>query len=319
MIISCSRRTDIPAFYSEWFYNRIKEGYCTVPNPFNNKNVSVIDLSPQNVDVIVFWTRNAASFWKKRELLEKRGYKYYFQFTINNYGLPFEPGKFNLETVINNFKEISDGIGSDRIIWRYDPIIFTPELNFEFHSYNFKKLCNKLSGYTKRVVISIVDGYRKTKNRLKKRNIDFIQNQIFHPEAKQLLKFIAKTASKRNIEVQTCAENIDLIDLGIIRGKCIDNDLIKREFGINLKYKKDKGQRNDCLCSMSRDIGMSNTCLNGCKYCYAVVSDKTALKNHRKHNPGFSSLIKHEFDKKTILKIKELKNNPEVNHQINLF
>ncbi|WP_407931550.1 DUF1848 domain-containing protein, partial [Ignavibacterium album] len=308
-------RTDIPAYYSEWFYNRIKEGYCTVPNPFNAEQVYLVDLRQESVTAIVFWTRNAYPLLKDISILDVRGYKYYFQFTLNNYPKIYEPYNPSLELSFKCFKEVSNKLGTGKIIWRYDPILFTNDLTIEFHKHNFSKIFSEIGNYTKRIVISIVDNYKKTANRLKKLNTEYEEKQIDKTEVEELLKFIVEKASTKGIAVESCAEAKEFGHLGIEHGKCIDDRLLKQEFGIDLTYKKDKNQRLPCGCMVSKDIGMNNTCLMGCEYCYATTSHQAAIKNKKKHDPNFSSLIVHNITDEMQEKIKVFKQRQDFSEQ----
>jgi hypothetical protein len=305
MIISVSRRTDIPAYYSEWFYNRINDGYCVVPNPMNYKNVSFVDLTPKAVTAFVFWTRNPIPFWKNIYSLDELGYKYYFLFTLNNYPLIYERYNPPLESTINIFKKISSKIGNDKVIWRYDPLIITEDMNYNFHTRNFSLIASQLKGFTKRVVISIVKDYRKTLRRMKRLGTNYTPNQTEIPWMENLLSDIVEIASNNKIEVRSCAEAVNYEHLGIKPGKCIDDELLKNEFGIDVKYKKDKSQRTECRCTVSKDIGMNNTCLMGCEYCYANFSHQAAINKRKKHDSEFPSLIKIPLPVETINKINE--------------
>lgn len=307
MIISASRRTDIPAYFSEWFINRIKEKYCTVPNPFNLKQVSFVDLSPDAVDVIVFWTRNAQPLLKNLDILDNLGYKYYFQYTINNYPKLYEKSNPSLESAIDTFIKLSKRLGTGKVIWRYDPIIFTNDLTPQYHTNNFNTIFSKIGDYTKRIVISIVDNYNKTNRRMDSLNVNYQNDQLEKPQLLELLEKFVKVANQNGLEVQSCAEDIDLEQIGIKHGKCIDDELIKKEFNVGLKFKKDKSQRLACGCTDSKDIGMNNTCLMGCEYCYATVSNNSAIHNKKKHNPKFSSVIEHELNDKMIEQINDFK------------
>lgn len=315
MIISASRRTDIPAYYSEWFYNRIEEGYCTVPNPFNADQVYLVDLKPKAVTAIVFWTRNAFPLLKNINILDEKGYKYYFQFTLNNYPRIYEPYNPTFDNSIKCFQEIANKLGTGKIIWRYDPILFTNDLTIEFHKNNFAKIFDELSDYTKRIVISIVDNYKKTENRLKKLKTEYEGEQIEKSEVENLLKFIVEKASTKGIEVESCAESKEFSHLGIVHGKCIDDRLLKAEFGIDLTFKKDKNQRLPCGCMVSKDIGVNNTCLMGCEYCYATISHNSAIKNKKKHDPNFSSLIVHKMSEEMEEKIKAFRQQQNFTEQ----
>ena len=167
MIISASRRTDIPAFYAKWMVRRLREGYCTVPNQWNRNQISKIALGPEDVDAIVFWTRNPRPLMAFLEELDSRGYRYYFQYTILGYPREIEPGTPSLTTAVETFCELSERLGPGRVIWRYDPIVFTGLTTPAFHRENFQRLAESLANRTRRVVVSIVDSYRKTESRMR--------------------------------------------------------------------------------------------------------------------------------------------------------
>ncbi len=293
-IISASRRTDIPAFYSKWFMNRIGAGYCTVPNPFNANQVSYVSLKPQDVQVIVFWTRNPKPLIKDLPDLDKKGYKYYFQYTILGYPKLIDPKSPPIEDAIKIFQELSELIGKDRVVWRYDPILYSNETPLGWHINQLSSLIEKLKRYTKRLVISFIDPYRKTKIRMdKETGSDFhLAPDAFELSAyNQLIGWIGREANSAGLEVQTCAEDADLEQLGIKHGKCIDDELISKICGITVSKRKDPSQRKQCGCIVSKDIGVNNTCLFGCKYCYATSSVKAAENNFKKHDTNSPSLI----------------------------
>ena len=264
MIVSASRRTDIPNYYSEWFINRIKEQYVYVRNPMNPHQVSKIDLSPEVVDCIVFWTKNPKPMIERLD--ELKGYKYYFQFTLTGYGADIEcnvPHK--KEVIIPVFQELSEKIGREKVIWRYDPIIFTEKYTSEYHLKAFEQIANALNGYTDKCVISFVDIYAKNKKSLEALRPKVIaQSQLF-----EFAKQLSVIASKNNMEVGTCAELIDLEQYGIKYNSCIDRELVESIIGCKINVEKDKNQRKECGCIESVEIGTYNTCRNGCKYCYA--------------------------------------------------
>ncbi len=291
MIISASRRTDIPAYYSKWFFNRIKAGYCKVRNPFNPKQISTVDLRPESIDAIVFWTRNPRPLLKYLNELDAMGFKYDFQFTLNNYPRIYEPYRPTRESAIGVFRELAERIGAGKVVWRYDPILFTRQLTPDFHLSNFETIAKKLAGSTERVVISIVDNYKKTLRRMNKLNVGYSTDGVNSSKFEQLLKGIVQISNEFGIEVKSCAEERNYSYLGITPGKCIDDELITKELGVAVEYQKDKGQRRDCLCTLSKDIGAVNTCLMGCEYCYATQSQKAAVKNRRRHNPYSPFLI----------------------------
>ncbi|HZW39780.1 MAG TPA: DUF1848 domain-containing protein [Ignavibacteriaceae bacterium] len=307
MIITASRRTDIPAYFSEWFMNRINEKYCTVQNPYYPEQVSFIDLTPEAVESFVFVTKNAAPMIKHIQQLNDEGYKYYFHYTVNNLPNNYERNIPSFENGTNTFIKLVDKIGKGKVIWRYDPIIFTNDLTLQFHKQNFEKIYNKIGDYTKRLVISVVDNYAKTIKRLNKLNVNYNQEQLKNPELDELIYFIKEKASLKNIEIVSCAEPI-LKDYSIKEGKCIDDDLMREELGVITNYKKSKSQRDTCSCVESRDIGFNNTCLMGCEYCYATLTHETAVKNKSRHNPLHSSIVEHKIPEKIVQKINEHKN-----------
>jgi len=296
MIISASRRTDIPAFYSEWFMNRIRDGYCTVPNPMNPKQVSTISLSPDDVDLIVFWTRNARPLIPYLDELDSRGYKYYFLYTLNNYPETLEPGPPSISTAINTIHHLADIIGPGKIIWRYDPIVFSNLSDLNFHKKNFFTIAEKLDGYISKVKISIVDLYAKSKKRfdaLTKEGLYLSQQEKIPDLCNILLPCLIDTAKQFRMEITSCSDSNGLSRLGIPPGKCIDDNYIKKIFGISMPERKDTSQREKCHCITSRDIGIYDTCLYRCAYCYANRNFNLSIKNYNSHNPESPSLTGH--------------------------
>ena len=280
MIISASRRTDIPAFYAEWFINRLKDGYVLVRNPFNANQVSKVCLSPDVIDCIVFWTKNPSPLIKKLHEIDKLGYKYYFQFTVTSYDQSIEKKVPAKKTIIKAFQELSDKIGSEKVIWRYDPILLTSAYNVEYHEKGFSYIAENLSGYTRKCVISFIDMYKKCERNLKDIKIETINDDI----KKQVAKSLSKTAQGFGISMESCAEILLLSSYGVNSGKCIDDQLISEIIGDRIVIKKDKTQRHECGCVTSVDIGSYNTCRHGCKYCYANFSKKMVKYNCKNHD-----------------------------------
>jgi hypothetical protein len=309
MIVSVSRRTDIPSFYAKWFINRIREGYCTVPNPFNRKQVSRISLTPDDVDVIVFWTRNPKPLFPYLEELNDRGYHYYFQYTLMNNPRILEQNKHNVDFSLNSFKQLVDKIGFQKVIWRYDPIVLSSITDVDFHIETYEYIASRLNEYTSRSVISILDNYVKANRRFKllekEQNIQFYDWEHYSHLFKEVLSQISQVARQYKMEMVSCAEVFDLESYGIHHGKCIDDDYITQVLGIEVTHKKDKAQREACGCVMSRDIGMYDTCLFGCQYCYATTNFEKAKENYRNHNPQSPSLVGW-YDKDVKPKVKQL-------------
>lgn len=289
MIISASRRTDIPAFYSEWFIKRIRDGYLLNKNPFNANQIKRIPLTPYQVDAIVFWTRNPKPLMKYLNELDEKGFNYYFQYTITGYPRELEKHTPHPLKAIETFIELSNKIGKEKVIWRYDPIIFTQYTDFDEHIRLFDKISKALENKTDKVVISFADPYKKISKKL-----EALEYQdILETKSKlyELVKIMSEIASSRNMIVESCSEEINLDSCNIQHGKCIDDNLIENLFNINLNINKDKNQRKECGCVQSVDIGGYNTCSHGCTYCYATYSDNVVEKNKSLHNPNSPLLV----------------------------
>ncbi len=278
MIVSASRRTDIPAFFPDWFFKRIKEGYVYVRNPYNPNQVSLVDLSPSVVDCIVFVTKNPMRMLDRLNLLSQ--YHYYFQFTVTPYGQDLEPNVLPKDIIMDIFKKLSRSIGKERVIWRYDPIILTDTYDMKFHADAFARMAKDLSPYTGRCVVSFLDIYKS--NAWSLSDINLIE--LSSLRMKEAARMISGIAGVYSLEVVSCAEVIDLDDCGIPHGKCIDEELISRIAGYRLNIKKDRTQRAECCCNASVDIGAYNTCPHGCLYCYANFNSLIARKALEFHN-----------------------------------
>ncbi|MFZ2161896.1 MAG: DUF1848 domain-containing protein [Sideroxyarcus sp.] len=292
MIISASRRTDIPAFYSEWFMNRIEAGFLLVRNPFNTHQVKRVSLLPNDVEAIVFWTRNAEKLLPHLELLDIKGYRYYFQYTITGYPRTIEKSVPQPLRAIETFSKVSEIVGSGRIVWRYDPILVSSIVDLAEHKRVFEKIASMLVGKTKRVVVSFADFYKKTeRNLISIENFTYSDIATNKDAALELADFMARVATNFGMQIQSCAEKIDLSSSGIEHGKCVDDGLLQSEFGLALNLEKDNGQREECGCIKSVDIGQYNTCLHGCAYCYATFNEKAVVNNKKMHDPLSPHLV----------------------------
>lgn len=311
MILSVSRRTDVPNYYSDWFYNRIKEGFLYVRNPMNMHQISRIDLSPEIVDCIVFWTKNPANMLERLD--ELKNYQYYFQFTLTGYGKDVEPGLPDKRgELIPTFQKLSGKIGAQKVIWRYDPIFLSQYYTIDYHLKAFEEIARSLDGYTKKAVISFVDLYAKTQRNTAGLQIENLSDQGMVEMAKQLVDI----AGRHGMTVESCAERIDLHSVGVKHGSCIDKKLIEEIIGCKLIVNKDKNQRAECGCFESVEIGTYNTCMNGCRYCYANFNDamvKESVKAYDANSPLLCGSVGPD-DKITERKVKSLKDN-----QMSLF
>jgi len=288
MIVSASRRTDIPAFYSDWFMNRIRAGFCQVPNPFNPRQCSRVSLKWEDVDCIVFWTRNPTPLLHHLSELDARGFHYYFHVTVMDHPRDWSPGTLPVEESIAAFQVLSGQIGPERMIWRYDPVVFSRETPASFHQEKFALIADKLAGFCKRAVVSFMDLYPTVSSRLRRLGMDGLRGDA--EGMADLIRFWNQKALACGMALFSCAEEVRFVDFGLCPGKCIDDELIYRLFGHQASKRKDPNQRPACGCVLARDIGSYDTCPCGCVYCYATRSLHAAEQNYRRHDPQGASL-----------------------------
>ena len=293
MIISASRRTDIPAFYSDWFFNRIKEGFVLVRNPRNWHFVSRVSLSPDMVDFIVFWTKDPFNMLGKLDLLEGSKIPYYFLFTITGYEQDFERNLRPKDEIIETFIQLSERIGKERVIWRYDPVFLTSKIDLTYHRTHFEYIIKRLHRCTAKCIMSFLVLYRKCVRKLSTIG-------LMDTDKLKVAASLQSVAQKYDLKIETCAVDIDLSDIGIEHGKCIDNELISHIINKKVVLKKDPSQRPSCRCVESVDIGSYDTCLHDCIYCYANDNIKIAQKNHSMHDAE-SSLLYGEINRNDMI------------------
>ncbi len=295
MIVSVSRRTDIPAFYSDWFMDRIRAGFALVQNPFNPEQVSRVDLSPEAVDALVFLTRNPGPLLSHLDELEQRGYRFCFQITVTGYPGVLEPFVKPQDETVRLFRALSNRIGPDRVIWRFDPIVLSTLTPEDYVIGKFGEIAGLLRNRTRRVIISFADYYVKVK-----RNFRRIEEKTgnrffdFHQDTEGLFRIasaLSELAGKNGMAIFSCAEKQELSPAGIAKGKCIDAGYLSRIFGIDIPSARARNQRRECGCDDSRDIGRYDTCLHGCAYCYATRDVQSALRNRSRHDPQSPCLI----------------------------
>ncbi len=294
--MSASRRTDIPAFYGEWFIRRIRAGFCEVPDPYNPRRIPVVSLRPQDVSGIVFWTRYPASLLPHLPELRERGYRFLFLFTLLDYPRPLEPGLPPFANRLELFLRTADSLGPERTIWRYDPIVITGATDFDFHLAAFERLARLLERRTHRVIISIVDGYRKAKGRMdalaREHDIRLIEPDWMNPEADRFFRSLADCARSRGLAPASCCEKIPLERYGIEPRGCIDAASLRDALGLEIGDRKDPHQRAGCRCVPSRDIGVYDSCSFGCAYCYANRDFTLSRGRLRAHDPDMPALWK---------------------------
>lgn len=298
MILSVSRRTDIPACYSEWFMNRLYQGYVLTRNPMSFHQVSRIELSPDLVECIVFWTKNAIPFMNCLDKLNRMGYLYMFQYTITPYDNAIEKNIPHKKDIIENVQELSKKIGRNRIVWRYDPIIINNYYTVNRHIELFESMCAQLHMAINHIVISFIDIYHK--------NAGQGLSKLTAEEVKYIAQEFGRIGTKYGLTIKTCCEGYELNDFGIVKGACIDADLLQEICGCSLSLGKSTGQRKECLCRESVDIGIYNTCSNGCVYCYAT--DYSRLENKRRKFDKDSEILCDKVDyEKDIIKARNMK------------
>lgn len=285
MIIQTGMRTDIPAFYSEWLMNRIREGFVLVRNPYNPMQVTKYSLSPDLVDLIAFCTKNPAPMLPFVKQLTEYG-QYWFV-TITPYGKDIEPNVPDVKNVVENFKSLSDIVGIDSMGWRYDPILIDAVHTIEWHIAEFEKIAATLSGYTRTCVISFIDIYKKVERNFPKAKVVSRKDRI------TIGKALIEIAAKYGMTVRPCAEGNDLAVYGADCSGCMTVETFEKALHNRLIVPKQKtNQRNGaCACVLGVDIGAYDTCRHLCNYCYANTDTALVRENMKKHNPKSPFLL----------------------------
>lgn len=287
MIVSASYRTDIPAFYGDWFLARLRAGHCTVANPYGGKPYTV-SLNGPDVDGFVFWTRNLASFSPISAELRRLEHGFVVQMTITGYPKPLEAAGQPPERAISQLRALAEAFGPRVAVWRYDPILFTPLTPPDWHSANFAGLAGALAGATDEVVVSLADDYRKSRRNLA---LAGIEAEAPPADLAGFLADLAATAAKHGMRLTACTEP----GLDLPPARCIDAERLSQVCGLMGARRpikaRQRGNRPGCLCAESRDIGAYDSCAQGCAYCYAVRDRDLAKKRLAAHRPGAEMLI----------------------------
>jgi DNA repair photolyase len=307
VIISASRSTDIPAFFSEWFMNRLKKGYVTWINPFNRRPCHVAFAKTR---VLVFWTKNPAPMLDRLDELDGLGLNYYFHFTVNDYDAEsFEPNVPPLAERIKTFQDLSSRLGAERVIWRFDPLLLTDTLTVPVLLEKVRRVGEQLHPYTRKLVFSFADiaVYQKVQRNLRRNAVK--GREFSESEMRAFARGLQLLNRNWGLDLATCAEDVDLHEYGILPNRCIDDDLMIKLFKNDARLMtflgyhenlfgtakrpslKDKGQRQACGCIASKDIGMYNTCNHLCVYCYANTSEISVQNNLAHHTPTGACLI----------------------------
>lgn len=291
MILNTGNRTDIPAFYSDWFYNRIAAGEVLVRNPYDLNAVTRYRLDPDVVDALVFCTKNPAPMLSR--LRELDAFRQLWHVTITPYGKDVEPGVPDKHAVLQSFRELSETVGKDRVVWRYDPIFVSDRYTTDYHLRAFRTMAEELEGSVTQVVFSFIDLFQKTK-----RNFPEVR-EVTPSEQDALAKELAHIAGEHGMTLNSCLEDARFAVYGVDVSGCMTKEKLERALDIRLKVPKGKGQTRDgCACLLGGDIGMYNTCTHFCRYCYANYDRASVLRNRELHDPESPFLIggPHEAD-----------------------
>ena len=291
MIIFASGRTDIPAFYSEWFMNRVREGFVDVRNPYYGEQVSRYKLTRDAVDCLVFCTKNPRPMLSHLEELKATGLGLYFFVTITPYEKDIEPTVPEKSEVMDSFIELSSSLGKQRVAWRYDPIFISEKYSVSYHIRTFRSMAEKLRDSTDRCIISFIDLYEKTK-----KNFPGVR-EVSEDDQKFLASSLSRIAAETGIRIESCAEELDLTSCGVEKGACVSREVIEGATGEHLLASVGKGNlRKHCICLPTNDIGAYNSCPHLCKYCYANYDARLVEKNFARHNPASSFLLGESKD-----------------------
>lgn len=282
MILNTGSRTDIPAFYSEWFYNRIREGYVLVRNPYYPSQVTRYRLNPEVIDIMVFCTKNPLPMLKDAAALKTllSAFDTFWFVTITPYGTDIEPFVPPKERAIDAFQQISRLVGKQRVSWRYDPVFITEKYSVDYHVRQFSAMSEMLSKYTSQCVVSFIDLYEKTKKNF--RGIHSVTSE----EQEQLIAAFAETAGENGMQIHLCCENVNLVRENVDADGCMSKPVLEKALGCKLVVPQKKPARAECACLLGADIGAYNTCGHGCLYCYANYDSATVNANMKNHNPA---------------------------------
>lgn len=294
MILFASGRTDIPAFYSNWFINRVKAGFVDVRNPFNQKLVSRIYFS--DVDLIMFCSKNPLPMINKLDILKV---PVLFHVTITPYGKDVEPNIPDKRLIIDGVKKLSLVLSIDNVVVRYDPIFLSDKYNVDYHIRAFDKLCKNLNGYVNKIIVSFMDEYKNVRS-----NKNILKYRAFTREDyKKIGEAFSKSAMDNGMSVQTCFEDEDLTEYGFVKGECLSHELAYILTGKKFKSSNVRKEKK-CECVQMVDIGDYNSCMHMCKYCYANYDEKAVSNNFERHDDN-SSLLIGSIQRDDVIKVRK--------------
>ena len=289
MILNTGQRTDIPAFYSEWFMNRVREGFVMVRNPYNQSAVTRFEIRPDIVDMIGFCSKNPIPMLPHIAELNERGFAQYWQVTITAYGRDIEPGVPDKREIVAAFQKLSALAGKERIVWRYDPIFLDSKYTADYHCRAFERLARDLSGWTDYCVISFIDLYPKVRRNFPE------AREMTEQEKTALGKDLIAIAAANNITIRTCGEGDFLSAYGAECGGCMTPAIYEKALGQPLNFPRFTPSRSECACYLSCDIGAYSSCRHYCRYCYANSDWRTVKRNAARHDPRSPFLLGGEL------------------------
>ena len=286
MILNTGARTDTAQYFSKWLLKRFEEGYVYTRNPLFPNKVTRYELSPDKIDAVLFCSKNYAPILPRlREITDQ--YRTYFHYTITAYGRDIEPGVPSVEESIRTLIELEKIVGRGRIAWRYDPVLLTDTYTVERHLETFAYMAEQLAPHIDRCIFSFVEMYKKLETNMPE------LVPLTEDDKQHLAEGLGATAAKYGMRIQTCGTNGEYSRYGIRSSGCATLEILGRANGCEFRDIKHKGMREGCHCIESRDIGAYDTCLNGCKYCYANKSPQKARENYKLHDPASPLLIGH--------------------------
>lgn len=311
MILNTGARTDTVQYFSEWMLRRFEEGYVYVRNPLFPNKVTRYELTPDKIDAVLFCSKNYAPILPRlHEITDK--YRTYFHYTITAYGKDVEPGVPSIEESMDTLIELSRMVGKQRVAWRYDPVLLTEKYTVQRHEETFSRMAEKLAPHVDRCIFSFVEMYKKLETNMP----EIIP--LTEQEKDRLAEHFGQVAKDNGMLVQTCATKEDYSAYGVLRSGCTTLDILGKANGCAFRPLKHHGIRANCNCIESRDIGAYDTCLNGCKYCYANQSPKTAIENYRRHDP-LSPIIVGEISPSDTITLGAQKSFLMKEEQLSLF
>lgn len=293
MILNTGGRTDTVQYYTQWLLKRFEEGYVCSRNPLFPNKVTRYDLTPDKVDAIQFCSKNYEPILADLPKITGR-FPTYFHYTITAYGKDVEPGVPSIEKSIETLKKLSAIVGKQRLAWRYDPVLLTSAYTVETHMQTFDRMARELTPYVDRCIFSFVEMYKKLEVNMP----ELIP--LTERDKTALAKGLGEIAATYGLWLQTCGTNGDYSQYGIHPSGCMTLEMMGKANGIVFRSLKHRGMRQGCHCIETRDIGAYDTCLNGCKYCYANNRPEKAFENFKLHDPDSPLLLGHLNETDTV-------------------